>query len=283
LSQFENRNLDDVEFSILTQRQGVPIVAVNHEKGYLINQDKVRKGYTIWNETVKNPMPLINLARSIKWKLFGIKTENRGILLKAKEIKPEPEKMQEPKSPLMPAKEGKEKIVWRQKMANLMQRRKERKDKPKDPHRSAISRYDLHITKVKVGTRVLDVGCGSMVIKNFLSPEIEYLGIDAYPVSAEVVKMEIEKCNYPDKWFNTVFAFAVLDSVYDLDEALRQIARVTKGNVLILTGLDIEPNQFHTFKVTEDKLRHAFRDFEEGYKEFFGPKVALLEYVRRIP
>lgn len=277
LSEFKNRNLDDVEFSIFAQAQKVPIVAVNHERGFLGYQEGVHKVHTIWSETVKNPEPLLTLAQSIEWKLYGIETLNKGIILKAHEIKPE--KIKQSKD-VSPAIEKELKITWKEKMSNLMQRRKDRKGKTRLKSQEPISQYDLHVRKIEVGKKVLDVGCGSMIIKGFLPPETDYTGIDAYPVNADVVKMEIERCTYPELYFDTTFAFAVLDSVYNLHWALKKIAKVTKTNILILTGLDIAPNKYHTFKVTEAILNDELTGFRQGYKEYFGKTVALIEYIR---
>ena len=68
IEDFKNNNLDDVEFSILAQKQNIPLIVVKHEKGYLKYLD-VPSSQTIWAETEKNPWPLIRLAQSHNWQL----------------------------------------------------------------------------------------------------------------------------------------------------------------------------------------------------------------------
>ncbi len=279
LSEFKNRNLDDVEFSIFAQEKNIPIIAVNHETGYLINQPRAGKDRTIWKETIANPEPLTILAQSINWKLTGIETNNKGIILKAQEQN-QKEQISDEEMEALHTIRNNERQVWYRKMENLMQRRKERRKERVNLIKGPVNKYDSHVKKVNIGKKVLDIGCGSMIVKGYLSPDTEYTGIDAYPVNNNVVRMKIEKLSYPDLWFDTTIAFAVLDSVCHLDRALLQIGRVTKTNILILTGLNIKPNEFHTYMITEEILNTGLNQFRQGFKEFFGKNVALIEYVR---
>ena len=71
MSDFKNRNLDDVEFSILAQKQNAPIIVVKHDEGFLKYLFPPDSG-TIWAETIKNPWPLIRLAQSHQWRLIKL-------------------------------------------------------------------------------------------------------------------------------------------------------------------------------------------------------------------
>lgn len=65
---FKNNNLDDAEFSILCQQRSVPIICVAHNTGMLTYLNP--KGWTIWEETMKDPLPLLRLINSHQWEFF---------------------------------------------------------------------------------------------------------------------------------------------------------------------------------------------------------------------
>jgi len=166
--------------------------------------------------------------------------------------------------------------LWHERVSNLMERRKSIRD---DHHlESHIADYKCHISKISIGKTVLDVGCGSMEIKKHLSNDIAYLGIDAFPVSDEVVKMKIEDCYFKDNAFETVFCFAVLDGVEDLSLALHHIKRICSKNILILTGIGIEPDKYHTIKISEEYLIREMNGWKIGYRKYLQEKVLLIEF-----
>lgn len=166
--------------------------------------------------------------------------------------------------------------VWKERMNNLLERRKQAVPSAPKPY-NIIGDYKRHLSKVQVGRSVLDVGCGGMAIKGMLDEDVHYIGIDAFPVSDEVIEMKIEDCTQGIK-VDTVIAFAVLDGVQDLDKALDNMKNMCMKNVLILTGIDIEPDKFHTFKITEEFLNSRMSDMTVGYKEYFNKNVLLIEY-----
>lgn len=137
-----------------------------------------------------------------------------------------------------------------------------------------VDDYAGHIAKCHQGERVLDVGCGHQVIKPFVKGE--YVGIDAFPLSADVTAMKAEEMTFEDKSFDTVYCFAVLDGVEDLNLACKQIKRVCRGNIVILTGIDIEPDMYHTYKITEAFLDETFG--HASLKYWVTDKVLLAEY-----
>lgn len=65
---FKNNNLDDAEFSTLAQDRKVPIMVVSHKKGDL--KYLYPKGETIWDQTVRDPFPLLTLINSHKWEFW---------------------------------------------------------------------------------------------------------------------------------------------------------------------------------------------------------------------
>lgn len=168
-----------------------------------------------------------------------------------------------------------DKSIWQSAMDNLIERRK---TFVKSNMYNPIGDYRLHLSKIEIGRSVLDVGCGSMAVKSMLPEGIEYVGIDAFPVNQDVFKMEIEDCSFEDNSFDTVICFAALDGLHDLGKALMHMKRICRKNILFLTGVNIEPDKFHTFKITEDYLIKSMEGFHIGYKEYFNKNVLLIEF-----
>lgn len=166
------------------------------------------------------------------------------------------------------------KEIWIQKMNNLFARRSKGSSSSSD---KKIGDYYSHIRKCHIGQRVLDVGCGSMHLKSVLPQGIKYVGIDAFPVNESVREAEIETYQ-THELIETVYCFAVLDGVHDIHQALDNIKMIANKNVVILTGIDIEPDSCHTFKITEHLLNTAFSGWKVGHKEYLAPKVLLIEF-----
>ncbi len=171
------------------------------------------------------------------------------------------------------------KEVWNERMNNLNVRRSKEVIKNSVP---GVDMYGEHIRKGYIGKTVLDVGCGSMIIKKHLPEGTKYAGIDPFPLNDQVRKMEIENCVYIGNAFETVYCFAALDNVYDFDKAVFHMKRVAEVNVMFLTGVEIEPDQYHTIKITEAMLVEAFApEFEVSYKEYLHPKILLIEFTKK--
>jgi hypothetical protein len=162
---------------------------------------------------------------------------------------------------------------WRQATINLKARRKAVKLQRPNP----ASDYAMHLIKCGVGESVLDVGCGSQYLKTCLPRGVEYVGLDAFPVEGtDTIPMPIEDCL--DVQVDTVCAFAVLDNCLDFDIACKNIKRIAQKNIIILTGIGIEVDEFHTFKLEHSDFDRVFSDLKCTYKEEICPKVWLLNY-----
>lgn len=170
--------------------------------------------------------------------------------------------------------------VWKERMNNLMQRRATGYNL-KNPDNNPAGNYKLHLEKVKVGESVLDVGCGFQIIKSYLKPGVKYVGIDPFPCISEAVEMKMEDCTYENRSFDTVICFAVLDGVNNFTKTMEQVARVCAKNVVILTGVNIPVDKYHTFELTENEIDISLPNFKRTYREELGSrKVLLLEYTR---
>lgn len=144
-----------------------------------------------------------------------------------------------------------------------------------------IRDYASHLKKVYVGASLLDVGCGDQFIKKCISPEVKYFGLDAFPVNDEVIEGCIES-DEAVKLFEveTICAFAVMDNCQDFDKAIENMKLIATKNIIFLTGVNIEPDRFHTFKLQLSDFDYRFSDWNKTYMEEIAPKVYLLEYTK---
>ena len=143
-----------------------------------------------------------------------------------------------------------------------------------------IRDYASHLKKVYVGASLLDVGCGDQFIKKCISPEVKYFGLDAFPVNDEVIEGCIENDCAKIFEVETICAFAVMDGVQDFDKAISNMKQIAQKNIVFLTGVNIPPDQYHTFELKLSDFDYRFSDWNKTYAEEIIPKVWLLEYTR---
>jgi hypothetical protein len=144
-----------------------------------------------------------------------------------------------------------------------------------------IRDYETHLNKCGYGSSVLDVGCGGQYLKGCLPPEVDYIGIDAFPIAGlDIEKIAIEDDEVLSISVDTVCCMAVLDNCLDFDKAIENIKKIAKKNVIILTGIDIEVDQYHTFKLQLSDFQERFKDWSQTHFEELQPKVWLLCYSR---
>ena len=164
-------------------------------------------------------------------------------------------------------------------MQNLMERRKSHHK------RTAASDYESHVQKVHVGKSVLDVGCGSMYLKKCLPEKTSYFGLDAFPVDDRVIKGKIEDESIVHLFshtvqIETVFAFAVLDGCEDFDKAIRNMQRIARTNIVILSGIGIPVDKYHTFQLSITDFLTRFKGWECVRSEYVSLKVCLMEFMK---
>ncbi len=170
------------------------------------------------------------------------------------------------------------KEIWKERMGNLQQRR-QLGTKGFSASADRIRDYKSHLEKVFVGSSLLDVGCGDMFLKTVLPEGTTYTGMDAFPVNDKVaLQHTIEDSPLPDNSFDTVCMFATLDGCQDFNKALDNVKRIAGKNVVLLTGVDIAVDQYHTFQLSLKLIDDKFADWKQGYRENLATKVWLLEY-----
>jgi ubiquinone/menaquinone biosynthesis C-methylase UbiE len=137
--------------------------------------------------------------------------------------------------------------------------------------------YKLHLIKCGYGESILDVGCGSQFLKTQIPSNIEYIGLDAFPIEGvPTLKGSVETIKGIS--VDTVCCMAVLDNCLDFDKAIDNVKKIAKKNVIILTGIDIEVDKFHTFKLQLSDFDSKFKGWSNTHREELTPKVWLLCY-----
>lgn len=176
---------------------------------------------------------------------------------------------------------------WIDAMAALNQRRQERQSlDDNEKLDQSIRNYKSHLAKCYVGKSVLDVGCGRQYLKRCLPVGTHYVGIDAFPVVPDTYKVAIDGpvcdilSDIPRMNFDTVCCFAVLDNVRDFDLACERIKVIATKNVIILTGIGIEVDKYHTHRLEFEDFERAFGDWDNTVKHMVSNKVWLLEYTK---
>lgn len=145
--------------------------------------------------------------------------------------------------------------------------------------------YINYITKCGVGKSVLDVGCGSQTLRLCLPEGVSYKGLDAFPIAnTNTYDCAIEDLNWKDNSIDTICAFAVLDNCRDFYKACSNMIRLANKNIIILTGIGIDVDKFHTFRLEFEHFNKAFENsgFELTVKENLYTKVWLLNYQKLV-
>lgn len=125
--------------------------------------------------------------------------------------------------------------------------------------------------------RVLDVGAGESPWKEWLPPQCQYQGIDVsnadeYGMAADrqdVVYYDGDVIPFPDASFDGAICIEVLEHVERPDEFVAEIARVLKGNAILLLTVPWSarrhhiPHDYHRF--TRERIGalltgHGFSD-----------------------
>jgi ubiquinone/menaquinone biosynthesis C-methylase UbiE len=142
-----------------------------------------------------------------------------------------------------------------------------------------IRDYKLHLQKCGFGKSVLDVGCGSQFLRTCLPEDVKYMGLDAFPVAnTNTYDCAIEDLNWKDNSVDTICAMAVLDNCLDFDKACQNMKRLAKKNIIILTGIGIEVDKYHTFKLEHEDFKRNFSDMSQTHYKELAPKVWLICY-----
>lgn len=164
---------------------------------------------------------------------------------------------------------------WKAKLNNLHTRTKGISSEHQIDYKSLLK-------KVFIGANVLDVGCGTCWLKNYLPKETKYVGLDAvHKKEHELFDVKIGEIE--GVWgykFDTLFVFAALDGMRDLSMAFEKMKSISQKNIVILTGINIEPDIYHTHLITEEFLDAQMEGWKKTTRVQVHPKIIFLEYTK---
>ena len=168
-----------------------------------------------------------------------------------------------------------EKTEWESKLNNLHTRTKGITSEHQIDYKSLLK-------KVHIGKTVLDVGCGTCWLKKYVCKSY-YHGIDAFEriehKGLHVYNGSIENYPFAQK-FDTLFVFAALDGMMDLELAFEKMKSVCTKNIVILTGINIQPDLYHTHLITEQLIKNLMDGFELTHRTQVHEKIVFLEYTK---
>jgi hypothetical protein len=166
---------------------------------------------------------------------------------------------------------------WKKKLYNLHNRTKGISSEHQIDYKNLLK-------KVFIGKTALDVGCGTCWLKNYLPKETLYVGLDAIQIpehaSHKVIISSIEETWGFMYKYETLFIFAALDGMRNLERAFDKIKEITLKNIVILTGINIEPDLYHTHLITEEFLDSQMDGWKKTVRVQVHPKIIFLEYAK---
>lgn len=173
---------------------------------------------------------------------------------------------------------------WVDATANLKARRKQQKTVSDNPtFQNPVADYRLHLIKCGYGKSIIDWGAGAQFLKTQIPANIEYIPVDAFPADGYesiTLPYPMESKEARELRADTSVAFAVLDNCLDFDEAIETLKITSQKNIIILTGIDIEVDSMHTFKLQLVDFDDRLKDWKCTHREEIAPKVFLLCYER---
>jgi len=170
---------------------------------------------------------------------------------------------------------------WREAMKNLNDRRKD-VGHTNDNYRTAspVADYKAHLDRCFVGETVMDVGCGGQYLKRCLPEHCTYFGMDAFPIVANTIELAIDSPDFKAPGiYSTVCCFATLDGVRDFNLACQNMQSMAAVNIIILTGIGIDPDQYHTHRLELSDFDQAFEGWDFQRIQL-SPVHYLMEYRR---
>jgi len=172
---------------------------------------------------------------------------------------------------------------WVQATVNLKAGRKPQVVSDNPTYQNPVSDYKLHLIKCGYGKSIIDCGCGRQFLKTQIEGQTHYIGVDAFPAEGyeeTTLPIAVESDEFLELSADTVCAFAVLDNCLDFDKFIANMKKVARKNIIILTGIGIDPDEKHTFRLEMHDFDSRFTDWKCTHREEIVPKVFLLNYDR---
>jgi hypothetical protein len=160
---------------------------------------------------------------------------------------------------------------WKQVNDNLKEWRKQGKRVPN------LELYKEIIESVGLGKTIADIGCGQQHLKQLLPYGHNYIGIDPFPITENTLDIKAEDLHELNVNFDTTFMLAALDNVEDVNKTLENLKLRTKMNIVILTGINIPADKYHTHMITRKMLFDVLG--KPLYEKEMLPNVYLFEWL----
>ena len=160
---------------------------------------------------------------------------------------------------------------WKEVNKNLMEWRKQGKRVPN------LELYKDIIANVGLGKTIADIGCGQQYLKQLLPYGHNYIGIDPFPITKDTFDVKAEDLHTLKFKVDTTFMLAALDNVENVELALLGLKAITKMNVIILTGINIPADKYHTHMITKQMLFDVLG--KPLYEKEMLPNVYLIEWL----
>ncbi|QJW92711.1 class I SAM-dependent methyltransferase [Frigoriglobus tundricola] len=166
-----------------------------------------------------------------------------------------------------------------------------------------ISERAALLRKYVVGPTVLDAGCGGGGVVDFLCRQgFEATGVDKFSMFLEIASERKflgrflqadlnERLPFPDRSFDTTICLDVLEHVPDDRVAIRELARVTRGRLVIAVPQEDQwMGQFrlalapyrdptHLRYYTPDRLRELVQSVNPARVEIFGEQQVPIRHL----
>lgn len=104
-----------------------------------------------------------------------------------------------------------------------------------------IKKLEIIKNNIKIISPLLDVGCGTGISTNYFN--VESIGIDNCKEmieegkSGNLIYGNAEELPFPDKTFNTILSVTAFHNFKSMEEALKEIIRVSKNNNIAISFL----------------------------------------------
>ena len=125
-----------------------------------------------------------------------------------------------------------------------------------------IKKLEIIKNNIEVISPLLDVGCGTGISANYF--DIESIGIDNCKEminegkSGNLIYGNAEKLPFPDKTFNTIISVTAFHNFKNMENALKEIKRVSRNNNIAITFLK-KSKKLNKFR----NLLNRYFNFEE--------------------
>lgn len=145
---------------------------------------------------------------------------------------------------------------------------------------------------VKKGDKVLDAGCGTGYLLNFMTQKAQGFGIDISRHAIAQAKKSfpkfdffvgsIEKLTFADNFFDKIYCFNVIEHLHDQEKAMRQLRRVLKTKGTIIFGTNIRNSlSWQLFKLFLGGDPTHTREFTaDEFKIFIGKYFKVVKITR---